>query len=88
MPQEMQMWLSHYCSLPHRASKSELKQRSGVCGQSEMVLARPTMLSQHRASPLLPHGMKMAQCSGSDRTVAILPSSPSQRTVASPPPTA
>ncbi|KAH5205621.1 hypothetical protein HBH77_100900 [Parastagonospora nodorum] len=53
-----------------------------------MVLARPTMLSQHRASPLLPHGMKIAQYSGSDQTIAILLSSPSQRTVASPPLTA
>ncbi|KAH5810643.1 hypothetical protein HBI88_150360 [Parastagonospora nodorum] len=47
-----------------------------------------TMLSQHRALPLLLHSMKIAQCSGSDRTVAILPSSPSQRTVASPSSTA
>ncbi|KAH6423817.1 hypothetical protein HBI59_218860 [Parastagonospora nodorum] len=42
------------------------------------------MLSQHRASPLLPHGMKIAQCSSSNQTVVILLSSPSQRTVASP----
>ncbi|KAH4808855.1 hypothetical protein HBH61_119730 [Parastagonospora nodorum] len=41
------------------------------------------MLSQHRASPLLLHGIKIAQCSSSNRTVAILLSSPSQRTVAS-----